>query len=371
MDFAFSAPGTRSIISKATVDGIVRYKVNFANFLLLMGSYGISGPSEYDIARDASQLEERFGARSQFGWKKIGEGAQFEVFASNFQKEVVLKRVKRAYLQDEEFSRAERLRRGLRALEIEIKSLGRTEIAHHPNIVDLDHWGIDWSSKDTHRPQPILCVERAAYALDILSETTLFFEDGISQFTGRYHLSLDVASGLQRLHDCEIVHGDLKPANVLIFRSEVPSQPWTAKLSDFGLSVEVEELKDSASFQYHGTLGWLPPEIENNPAMTMPLESLFKCDSYAFGLVALYIFYCWTGSTISARELCLLPDPEVMLKAAMDCMDESGIYNTSELLRAAEVCMVAVKSFLIRNPLLRQNVQPLLLKTSGSEYFEW
>jgi serine/threonine protein kinase len=368
MDFAYSLAGTRTLLSKATIAGVVRYKVNFANFLMLMQSYGVPGPNEYEVERDYLTDFQELG---RFGWSKIGEGAQFEVFAQAIQDGIVLKRVKRVYLQDEELLRAERLRLGLRALEIEIRSLGRVEVAHHPNIVDLVHWGLDWSSNDRRKPQPVLCVERAVFDLSVLSETTLFFQDGISQWKGRYHLSLDIAAGLQCLHDCKIVHGDLKPANILIFRSDNPLHPWVAKLSDFGLSVEAQEFQTTTSLQYHGTIGWIPPEVGPDGPAAIPLERLSKCDSYAFGLVSLYIFYSWPGSNVSSRDLSLLDAPGAMLKTALEAIEGSGIYYASDITQVAHVCNMVVKNFLVRDPGLRKDVNFSLLRIDHKDFDQW
>ncbi|KAG2496882.1 hypothetical protein HYH03_005281 [Edaphochlamys debaryana] len=46
----------------------------------------------------------------------------------------------------------------------------------------------------------------------------------------------EVARGLLHLHDAGVVHGDLKPANVLLHSSRLDRRGFTAKLADFGLS---------------------------------------------------------------------------------------------------------------------------------------
>lgn len=46
----------------------------------------------------------------------------------------------------------------------------------------------------------------------------------------------DVARALRYLHECGVVHGDIKPANVLLKADPSCVVGFCAKLSDFGLS---------------------------------------------------------------------------------------------------------------------------------------
>lgn len=49
----------------------------------------------------------------------------------------------------------------------------------------------------------------------------------------------EVATALQHLGECNVVHGDLKPGNVLLGGSRSDIRGFTAALSDFGLSCVV------------------------------------------------------------------------------------------------------------------------------------
>ena len=55
-----------------------------------------------------------------------------------------------------------------------------------------------------------------------------------SSMLERAHFCYDISCGLAGLHACEIVQGDLKLANVLVFEDK---EGFVAKLSDFGCSV--------------------------------------------------------------------------------------------------------------------------------------
>ncbi|KXZ50664.1 hypothetical protein GPECTOR_15g348 [Gonium pectorale] len=67
-------------------------------------------------------------------------------------------------------------------------------------------------------------------------------------------LALDVALGMQHVHSCNIVHGDLKPEP----GSALPQL--TAKVADFGLSLPLAEGATHASQRFHGTPARSAPE---------------------------------------------------------------------------------------------------------------
>lgn len=74
----------------------------------------------------------------------------------------------------------------------------------------------------------------------------------VSHWDVRHHIALDVAAGVEALHSSEIIHGDIKPANVLTFRQDNPSVPFLAKLSDFGVCIDMSDHKIGAR-DYFGT----------------------------------------------------------------------------------------------------------------------
>ncbi|KAI3761395.1 hypothetical protein L1987_51809 [Smallanthus sonchifolius] len=93
----------------------------------------------------------------------------------------------------------------------------------------------------------------------------------------RHKIALEVATGLEYIHTsltpC-IVHGDLKPANVLL------DDEMKARITDSGLA---ESIPDGAThidtFHVGGTLGYIAPEYFE----TMQLTD--KCDIYSFGVL--------------------------------------------------------------------------------------
>ncbi|EUC61955.1 tyrosine kinase family catalytic domain protein, partial [Rhizoctonia solani AG-3 Rhs1AP] len=99
----------------------------------------------------------------------------------------------------------------------------------------------------------------------------------------RYQLCIHVASGLEYMHSCNTVHGDLKALNVLV------SSDGVAKLSDFDFSImsEASTLVFSESSNSRlGSLRWTAPEmlLEEVPKRTT------QSDIYALGMTMLEIF---------------------------------------------------------------------------------
>lgn len=153
-----------------------------------------------------------------------------------------------------------------------------------------------------------MTIEKAIGSLKI------FLERKSPSTAVKHQLCLDVAEGLRHVHSRNIVHGDLKPDNVLIVESANPHVPFIAKLADFGAYIEIC-LPNSTSMTYSsytGTRGWKPPEVYEDgtrwsevvpqqlfsSVTVMSMVCWYSLSSYKMGSVLLYLIAQKTGKTI-------------------------------------------------------------------------
>ncbi|XP_057457044.1 serine/threonine-protein kinase-like protein CCR4 [Lotus japonicus] len=103
----------------------------------------------------------------------------------------------------------------------------------------------------------------------------------IMSWGGRIKVALDAARGVEYLHQYAtppIIHRDIKSSNILL------DAKWTAKVSDFGLSLmgpDSEDEESHLSLLAAGTVGYMDPEYYRLHHLTT------KSDVYSFGVVLL------------------------------------------------------------------------------------
>jgi serine/threonine protein kinase len=108
-----------------------------------------------------------------------------------------------------------------------------------------------------------------------------------------------LVTGLQYIHRKNLVHGSIKPSNILIYWIYSENDP-QIKLSEFGLTFPRWNDKTDTGFQ--SDQYWIAPELHNSfeKAQRKQLtnfQTMFKptvgSDSYALGKVFFY-YYCKT-----------------------------------------------------------------------------
>ncbi|XP_030513031.1 serine/threonine-protein kinase-like protein CCR4 [Rhodamnia argentea] len=104
-------------------------------------------------------------------------------------------------------------------------------------------------------------------------------ESPLDSWAARLRVALDAARGIEYLHvyaTPPVIHRDIKSSNILLNKS------WTAKVSDFGLSLMCPE-DDNSHLSLHaaGTIGYVDPEYYRLQHLTS------KSDVYSFGVVLL------------------------------------------------------------------------------------
>lgn len=99
----------------------------------------------------------------------------------------------------------------------------------------------------------------------------------LASWPARLKVALDAARGIEYLHEYavpSIIHRDIKPSNILL------DKDWTAKVSDFGLSLMGPQNGEShLSLWAAGTFGYVDPEYYRLHQLTT------KSDVYSFGVV--------------------------------------------------------------------------------------
>ncbi|KAH8668031.1 hypothetical protein BGZ60DRAFT_42099 [Tricladium varicosporioides] len=157
----------------------------------------------------------------------------------------------------------------------ELRILLHPKLRTCENIINL--FGLDFQEDcDDHKAAwPVLLTEYAEYGTLNNLQENISFNAELERL-----LLLDVAFGLQVLHQCNVVHGDVKSENVLVCRH--PQRKYIARISGFGLSV-INPNPDLVDHKLPGgTFLWSAPEIEQPLSVT----GMKQADVFSFGLLA-------------------------------------------------------------------------------------
>jgi len=157
------------------------------------------------------------------------------------------------------------------AMATEFAILKNKHLEKHENIVRI--LGVCWQPSADTTPMPALILEAAQMDME------KFFSGGRpTSLPQLLKLAVQITSGVEAIHAVGVIHGDIKPQNILMFREGESS--WTAKIADFGSSLIRVGIDGRISFQF-GSRFWQAPET-TRPLLAVELE---KADIFSLGMV--------------------------------------------------------------------------------------
>ncbi|KAK7677085.1 hypothetical protein QCA50_019983 [Cerrena zonata] len=92
---------------------------------------------------------------------------------------------------------------------------------------------------------------------------------------------LESARGVQYLHKQDVIHGDIRGANILI------NDQGHVQITDFGLSTITDATTVTSGSHNGGTLQWMSPELLDGGEIRRPTR---PCDVYSFGCFCVELY---------------------------------------------------------------------------------
>lgn len=169
------------------------------------------------------------------------------------------------------------------SMSTELRILSDATIRSHDNIITLI--GTCWQRIDEGQNVLLPVFVYDASELGDLRKWLLPNKDvtlGV-----QLDLCLGIARGLACLHEAGVVHCDIKPENVLVFRQDDPECPFVPKIIDFNIAIMFQDVLQETVPLPEGTSPWNSPE--QMTSTFIPKELLPKVDVYSLGVLILNI----------------------------------------------------------------------------------
>jgi serine/threonine protein kinase len=179
---------------------------------------------------------------------QVGEGETFRVDKCIYDKQTVaVKHIKLGASQKDSHG----LDRRLRAVLNEIRIMHHTPLREHPNILSILGYGWRQSGQ---APMPYIVVEYAMFG-----SLRQYLAESERSLRTKIIMAGDIAAGLNSLHQCDIVHGDLKLENIVVLQSWDRPPGTIAKICDFGHAIVLSG--DKKHQKYYGTVLYVSSEF--------------------------------------------------------------------------------------------------------------
>ncbi|OWA53669.1 putative serine/threonine-protein kinase [Hypsibius exemplaris] len=201
----------------------------------------------------------------KFNGTESGKGAFGVVLEAEWNSVKVA--VKKLFLSSSQLKRSEK-----KDFEREVCILAR--LGRHPNLTEFYGYCLE---------PPCIVMEfielgNLGYLLHYCKDASV--EAKMSDGRVKRNIMIGIADGMAVLHSVQVVHGDIKPPNILI------TEDYTAKIADFGLARlrgKTASLVESSKLAQHevaGTSGYMAPELLDSSS---PPD--YNSDVYAFGVL--------------------------------------------------------------------------------------
>jgi serine/threonine-protein kinase len=210
---------------------------------------GLSGVTRGSVIADRYEILEQLG--------RGGMGLVYKAHDRQLDEMVVLK------LLRSDLARAEGMAKRFRS---EIKLARRVR---HPNVCAIHEFGQDGDF--------CFITMELVEGVDLKREIRA---TGALPAGDAFHISVQLAAGLQAIHDGGIVHRDLKTANIMRDRHG------RVRLMDFGIAKQVHS--DSTGVTLTGQVIGTPEYMSPEQALGTPVD--YRSDVYALGIVVFEIF---------------------------------------------------------------------------------
>ncbi|CAN1217078.1 Wall-associated receptor kinase 5 [Linum perenne] len=175
---------------------------------------------------------------------------------------------------------------------------------------------------------------------EFITNGTLFQHLHSTDFKGslpwdtRLRIAIETASALAHMHSVQIIHRDVKSANILLDDS------FTAKVADFGVSRLVPFDQDQISTLVQGTLGYMDPEYFQSGILTE------KSDVYSFGVLLAELLTGKMAISSECKEkslalhfLCSLKEEYLMEILEYRIKEEGDVKEVSKVANVARSCL--------------------------------
>jgi serine/threonine protein kinase len=250
----------------------------------------------------------------------------------------------------------------LNQLATELRILAHLPMRNHPNILQLI--GVEFLLAE-----PVLVLEDAncgslSQFMKCPERSAMFTRQ---VFELKWNFCLDIARGLEVLHNHGVIHGDIKDDNILIFChdtnhyqanrmviSDSTCRNFSAKLCDFGLSTILTDENSEEVLPKGSTKGWAAPEVESKVSITK--EMLPKIDIYSAGVVFATLFL---GGTHPFDAFAATLSSTATRTAVL------------EILKNPEIKPLNLAQYALTNQKLITELQPGFKVNMGSWYCGW